>query len=369
MFKNFFLLLAIITINSCDSSIANEVQPMQSNSPRAKNIILLIGDGMGVSQITAGLYANGNHLEIERFKHMGLVKCHSSNNLITDSAASGTAFATGIKTFNGAVGVNPNREPVKNIVEYAEEKGLATGLVVTSQMAHATPAAFFGHHHKRSLMEDIAAQLLDQDIDLLIGGGQNHFENRKDNQNISKKLRKKGYQVHSFMDKALTEIEADPQQNLLYFTAAGLPLPKHQGRDYLPFAMDFSIDFLQKKSKKGFFLMVEGSQIDLGGHAKNSDFIISEMLEFDEIVGKALDFAEEDGNTLVILGADHETGGYAINYGSTEDNFKAGFTSDYHTATMVPIFAYGPGAEDFTGIFDNTQVFFKMMDAYGWNVD
>ena len=167
------------------------------------------------------------------------------------------------------------------------------------------------------------------------------------------------------MDKEISEITPDPTKNLLYFTAASLPLTVEQGRNYLVPATDLSIDFLQKKSDKGFFLMVEASQIDWGGHAKNSDYIINEMLDFDEVVGKALNFAEQDGNTLVIVTSDHETGGYAINYGSTRENLKPAFTSDYHTGQMVPVFAFGPEAGTFSGIYDNTSIFDKMMDAFG----
>lgn len=111
--------------------------------------------------------------------------------------------------------------------------------------------------------------------------------------------------------------------------------------------------------------MVEASQIDWGGHNKDSEYIISEMLDFDEVIGKALDFAKADENTLVIVTSDHETGGYAMNYGSTREQFKTGFTSDYHTAQMVPVFAFGPAAATFSGVYDNTEIFDKMIGAFG----
>jgi alkaline phosphatase len=214
-------------------------------------------------------------------------------------------------------------------------------------------------------METIAAQLLETDVDLLIGGGQNHFEARKDSRNISNELSKKGYQVHSFMTKTLSETEPNYKDNFLYFTAASLPLSVEQGRDYLPLATSFSIDFLKNHSSNGFFLMVESSQIDWGGHNNNSDYIIQEMLDFDKVIGAALDFAEADRNTLVIVTSDHETGGYSINYGSSRKKFKTGFTTDYHTAQMVPVFAYGPNEASFMGIYDNTDIFKKMIETFG----
>lgn len=355
----------LLLLTNCNTSDSDKNSFSNSNKKTAKNIILLIGDGMGISQITAGMYASDSILNLERFKFIGLQKTDAANHLVTDSAAGATAFATGKKTNNGVVGMDAQKQSAKNILEYAKEKGLATGLVATSQIAHATPAGFFAHHPKRSEMETIAAQLLETDVDLLIGGGQNHFEARKDGRNISNELSKKGYQVHSFMTKSLSETEPNYKDNFLYFTAASLPLSVEQGRDYLPLATSFSIDFLKNHSSKGFFLMVESSQIDWGGHNNNSDYIIQEMLDFDKVIGAALDFAEADGNTLVIVTSDHETGGYSINYGSSRKNFKVGFTTDYHTAQMVPVFAYGPNQESFIGIYDNTAIFKKMMKAFG----
>ena len=361
-----YTLFSLFLFTNCNENAAEKSLFSASKSPNtAQNIILLIGDGMGISQITAGMYASDSILNLERFKSIGLQKTDAANHLVTDSAAGATAFATGKKTNNGVVGMDAQLKSAKNIIEYVKEKGLAAGLVATSQIAHATPAAFFAHHPKRAKMENIAAQLLTTDVDLLIGGGQNHFEARKDNRNISKELAQKGYQVNSFMTKSLDKIEPNYKDNFLYFTAASLPLSVEQGRDYLPLATSFSIDFLKKHNSNGFFLMVESSQIDWGGHNNNSDYIIQEMLDFDKVIGRALDFAEANGNTLVIVTSDHETGGYSINYGSSHKKFKPGFTTDYHTAQMVPVFAYGPNEESFMGIYDNTDIFKKMMETFG----
>jgi alkaline phosphatase len=125
--------------------------------------------------------------------------------------------------------------------------------------------------------------------------------------------------------------------------------------------------FLRKRGgDKGFFLMIEGAQIDWGGHANSSSYIISEMIDFDDTIGAVLDFAKEDGETLVIVTSDHETGGFAINPGSTMDKIKAGFTTEYHTGTLIPVFAYGPGASLFGGIYENTDIYHKMKAAFGF---
>jgi len=369
MLRKIFSLLLIVILLGCSAKTPDSKNAFESSNQsnvKTKNVILLIGDGMGLSQITAGMYANGNSIELERFKTIGLIKVHASNNLITDSAAGATAFATGTKTYNGAVGVNPEKGILPNIVEIAEQNGLATGLVASSSITHATPASFIAHQPKRSMMEEIANDFLKTEIDLFIGGGQKHFESRKDKRNILKELEKKGYQVGSFMETELSAMNIQSDKNLAYFTAAGQPLTVEQDRVYLPFASDFAINFLKSHSDKGFFLMVEASQIDWGGHNNDSEYIINEMLDFNEVIGKVMDFAEKDGNTLVIVTADHETGGYSLNYGSTMDKFVPGFTTDYHTATMMPVFAYGPGSDIFSGIYENTEIFNKMLTAYGF---
>ncbi len=332
-----------------------------------RNIILMIGDGMGVSQITAAMYSNGNKLQLERFPVIGLHKSYASDNLVTDSAAGATAFSAGVKTYNGAIGVGPDTQAVRTILEAAEANNMATGLVSTCSVTHATPASFVAHNEYRKNMEAIALDFMKVEVDLLIGGGQKYFDRRtEDERNLLEELRHKGYAVSSFLNRELKDLQFDVRKNIAHFTAAGEPLPVLQGRDYLLAAIQKSLAFLNEKAgKRGFFLMIEGAQIDWGGHANNSEYIISETIEFDKAIGQVLDFAAADGHTLVIVTADHETGGYAINYGSKMDSIVPAFTSDYHTAALIPVFAYGPGAEEFAGIYENTAIFHKMMRLLG----
>lgn len=323
---------------------------------KPKNIILLIGDGMGVSHVFAGLTANKGNLFLQNFKHIGFSKTQSADDYITDSAAGGTAISTGHKTNNGSIGVDAKDKPVKTILEEAEEKGLATGLVSTSSITHATPASFISHQAGRSMYEEIAADFLKTDIDVFIGGGIDHFAKRKDGRNLMDELKAKGYQVETEMQK----IEKVKNGKL-----AGLTAPVHMGRtgergDMLSVATKTALKILDN-NENGFFLMVEGSQIDWGGHAKSTVYVVEDMLDFDKVIGETLEFAEKDGETLIIVTADHETGGMALTDGNIEKGVvKAAFPTKDHTAVMVPIFAYGPGAHEFTGIMENTDIFVKM---------
>ena len=360
--RSIIALITITLFSTCAKHQADSINTPKK-SPEIKNVILLIGDGMGVTQISAGMYMNGNTLNLERCKVVGLHKPSSSNNLVTDSAAGATAFACGTKTYNGAIGVDADKQPVKTILEYAEEKGLATGLVATSTITHATPASFIAHVEQRSMMEEIAADFMKTEVDIFIGGGKKFFDNRSDGRNLSEELRAKGYFISDFVTDDLTTLNFPKNKNIGYFTANENPLPAYQGRDYIKVATQKAINYLDKKSKDGFFLMVEGSQIDWGGHANNSDYIVTEMIDFDNAVKAALDFAEKDGHTLVVITADHETGGYAINKGSTLDSLVTAFTTDYHTADLIPVFAFGPDAYEFGGIYENTAIFDKIMKA------
>lgn len=331
-------------------------QKFKTDKP--KNIIFLIGDGMGVSHVFSGLVANHGNLFIENCRHIGFSKTQSADKFITDSAAGGTALSCGVKTYNGGIGVNTDTIPVKSILEEAEAHGLATGLVSTSAITHATPASFIAHQKNRGMYEEIAADFLKTDIDVFIGGGAKHFTKRADGKNLLEQLEKNGYQIETDINK----IKKVKKGKLV-----GLTADVHNGRisergDMLPVATKTALRILDKNSgDKGFFVMVEGSQIDWGGHAGSTVFIAEEMLDFDKAIGKALEFAAKDGETLVVITADHETGGMAITGGDFESGMvKADFPSGGHSAVMVPVFSYGPGADEFIGIMENTDVYKKM---------
>lgn len=337
------------------------VSQAQKKSKRPKNIILMVGDGMGVAQIYAGMTGNFGHLNLEEFPVVGFHKNQSSDSYVTDSAAGATAFSCGVKSYNGAIGVDPEGNPVPTILEIAEENGLATGLVATCAITHATPASFIAHQANRSMEEEIAMDFLSTDVDVFIGGGRKFFIDRKDNLNLVDSLKMRGYQIAN----SIEEVEAVESGKLAAFLA-DVQQPKYsEGRgDQLVKSTETALNLL-KTNKKGMFLMIEGSQIDWGGHSNDTQYIVDEMIDFDNAIGKVLEFAKKDKNTLVIITADHETGGFTINKGSTEMGVVEGkFTTGSHTGVMIPVFAYGPGSEDFAGIYENNEIFNKMLKAY-----
>lgn len=341
--------------------VQHYIQPITKKSP--VNIILMIGDGMGLAHLYAAMTANGGHLFMENFKNCGFSKTYSSDNYITDSAAGGTALATGTKTYNGGIGVDPDKKPVANIREKAEKKGMKTGLVATTIITDATPAVFVAHVASRSSLEDIAADFLKTDIDVFIGGGAKNFEERKDGRNLSNELRNKGYQVLY----NINDIKKVKSGKLAGLIAPGdNPIMPERGAMLVP-ATEKAIELLSQ-GKKGFFLMVEGSDIDHLAHQNNTTGVVMEALDFDKAVGSALKFASTNGETLIIVTADHETGGMTLNGGDyTTGKVTGKFTSGGHTGIAVPVYAYGPGADQFTGFMENTDIAKKMMKLLGLN--
>lgn len=329
---------------------------------RPRNIILLIGDGMGVSQLYAGITANRGALNITQMPYVGFIMTHSANKYVTDSAAGGTALATGQKTNNGAIGVDVNGNTIPTILEIADSKGLHTGLVSTSAITHATPASFIAHVPSRGSYEDIATFFTGIGIDVFMGGGRLHFESRADGRHLSNELTSKGFRVVNALNDAI-EAKTTP--------LAALVADEHIARypergDYLPLATAKSAELLSSNAS-GFFLMVEGSQIDWGGHQNDAIYVVDEMLDFDRAVGKALEFALRDQNTLVVVTADHETGAMSLINGDFETGgVRAVFASEDHSGVMVPVFAFGPGAERFMGVYHNTDIFLKMKEVWGF---
>ena len=343
-----------------------EVAPLEQvcTKKTPKNIILLIGDGMGSAEIFAAATANKGQLNILNMIYTGMSKTQSKNNYITDSAAGGTALSTGKKTYNGAIGViaiDGDTVSIPSLLEQAEQQGRATGLISTSSICHATPASFIAHQTNRSKNEAIAADFLNTDIDLFIGGGYSLFTHRKDSIDLSKQLEAKGYSIYRDLERA----EQFTKGNIAILTADEHNAAYPERGDLLPQATEKAMAILSENSKKGFFLMVEGSMIDWGGHQNDISYIVKEMLDFDRAVGKALAFAAQDKNTLVIVTADHETGGLSIIGGNvTKGYIKGAFTSGHHTGIPVPVFAYGPGAHLFVGTYENTAIYDKIAQLW-----
>ena len=332
---------------------------------RPKNIILLIGDGMAAPQASAGIYWRGVGKSVwERFPIVGFHKSHSYDERVTDSAAGATAFSCGHKTYNGAIGVlPPKNEPCRTILEDLDGRGWATGMVVTCSATHATPACFIAHQDMRAFTEAIAEDYLKTELDCFVGGGSGFFDDRPDRKNLLDSLRQRHYVIRH--GTGFGHLPLDGSAPFMLFTADREPGTASAGRKYLAPATRNVCDYLKKRSQKGFFLMVEGSQIDWALHANDRNWLKAEMLDFDETVKAAMNFAAADGQTLVIVTGDHECGGTSLNGTANKREFRPAFAARLHSATMVPVYAFGPKAELFAGVYENTAIYNKMWMALG----
>ena len=310
---------------------------------------------MGLSAISSGMYSNNNYTSLERSEYIGLLKTHSLDDLVTDSAASGTAMSSGVKTYNRTVGLDGNLSSVKSILEICRDRGYMTAIVATSTIVHATPASYYSKVKSRYQYDEIASQLSKSNINFFVGGGEKYFNDRVDGRNLINEM------DDYFFANSLESFKNINSNKIGYLTYYDEPVGKHEGRE--PSLEDIAQITIQKLKSfdNPFFLLVEGSQIDWGGHDNDSEHLISEMLEFDKTIETVFNFADKDKNTLVVITADHETGGASIVDGNLEESFvKIKYVSGDHTATMVPIFSLGPYSSLFKGVYDNTEIFDKL---------
>ncbi|HNS21547.1 MAG TPA: alkaline phosphatase [Sedimentisphaerales bacterium] len=356
-----------------------EPYPLTS-ATKVRNVIFCIGDGMGINTVAlAGTKVGGpgGKLHIERLPITGLMRTYSANSRVTDSAAAGTALACGVKTKNGMIGMTPEETGYITILEAAQAKGMATGLVVTCTMSHATPASFGSHVKSRKLEPAIAEQLVANRINILLGGGRKYFlpqsdpnSGRKDNVDVLAQAQEVGY---TYVD-ALAGLRAargshvlglfqfdalktaGPEPTLAQMTQQAIRLLRQASRE-------------SNRTKSGFFLMVEGSQIDWECHSNKVNGAIRQTLLFDQAVEAAVDFALKDGHTLVIVTADHETGGVTLIGGGDEDKpdpeLGVRWSTKGHSGGPVAIWALGPGAARFSGVQENTDIPRKIAQLLG----
>tara|TARA_R110002050_G_scaffold71697_4_gene154095 strand:+ start:7562 stop:8734 length:1173 start_codon:yes stop_codon:yes gene_type:complete len=350
---------------STESTLQNKL-PLVADK-KIKNVILLIADGTGIAQITSGQYAivgSDGYLNIQKMPITGITRTKSANSLVTDSAAGATAYSCGEKTDNGMIAYLPDGRSCKTLLEFAEEMGLSTGLVATSTITHATPASFASHVKSRSMQDVIAAQYLDAGVEVLLGGGYQYFipqstegSSRKDDRNLIDEFTAVGYE---FVDNAEDMTDNKSEKLLGLFSS--------MGKDRTPTLAQMTDKALSNLStnEKGFFLMVEGSQIDWGGHENDSEYVIREMRDFDAAVKSVLDFAEKDGETLVVLTADHETGGMTLQNSKLDSKeMEVYWTTTHHTGVPIATMAYGPHAVKFSGWQENTDVGRKIAALMG----
>ncbi len=347
-------------------------------------ILLFIGDGMGSEHRKAARwveYGLDGELVMDQFPVQGWSETASADNPITDSAAGATAIATGHKTNNRMIAVSPDLIPLKTVLEYAQEQGLSTGLVTTVQISHATPASFGAHTESRSNMEDIAAQLLEKNINVLFGGGENQFlppeesgcfpqpGERTDGRNLISEAQGNGYTTICSAAELLN-LEPDSETHVL-----GLFGDEEMQRAFNPSLQQMTqtaIDILNN-DPDGFFLMVEGGQIDWASHNNDAENAIQDTIDFDHAVSVGKEYFNTHPNSMMVVTADHETGGMSLHFDSDpESNQDGPFTSadgtpfyvrwstTGHTAANVPITADGPGSHLLNETVPNTTIFWAI---------
>lgn len=327
----------------------------EADVPMPKNVILIIGDGMGVPQVYASVVAAmGDNSAFLRFPYSGFSRTYSRNKYRTDSAAGGTALTTGHKVDNYHVNWGPDSARYETIFDDAKRAGMSTGFVVTSSVLDATPAATYGHVPYRKMFDTLSLQMAQCQHDVMIGGGRKYFftQNRKDGLAPLDTLARRGYTVVNTLDS----MNRFGGQRLVALLYEGDPLTAPARGDVLAQGAKKAIAMLSRNDK-GFALMIEGSQIDWACHNNDSAYMRAELADFEVMLHAVLDYAQRDGQTLVVVTADHETGGVTLPDGDIEKGQNdVRYLWGSHTGCMVPVFALGPGAQYFSGIQENIDI-------------
>ena len=326
-----------------------------ASNKKIKNVIFLIGDGMGLGQILSGAYANGRDLSMLRMKMMGLQFYNPNDDFIGDSASGGSALATGELSWTRHIAANEDGSvEYPNLCDYFHAQGKATGVVTLGDLADATPSVFYAHTAERDSIEKVTRYLAtNKSLDLLAGSGTDYFEDpREDGFDLLTAVKANGF---NYTHDALST-NSIPGRVI----CADQRMREYAREETLGFLADItreSIAKMQSMSRKGFFLMVEGAKIDYAGHSDCLPASIIETLSFDLAVAEALKFADSNGETLVVVTADHETGGLTILDGDlATGHVLAVYNSDDHTPSALPVFAYGPGSQHFTGTYMNIEI-------------
>lgn len=345
----------------------------QTSAEGVRNVIYLIGDGMGLAQVSMLKIENGYEpTAFDRAEGVALISTYSANNRVTDSAAAGTALATGGKTNNSVLGLDPEGNALHSMMERAAERDMATGLAVVTYLQHATPAAFYAHVGNRGETEAITRDMLSSGIDVMLGGGW---------RNLQKPCDEGGTYAEAFAgaDTGSCSRSTRPRRS-----RPGRLLCAVDEKEFDGFAVSERGDFLPRASRKamellegiagerggGFLLMIEGSLIDGACHGNDAERLLAEMRDFDRTVAAAMDFADRTPGTLVVVTADHETGGLTIPSGNAdftraESGIDYRFSTKGHTGTLVPVYLYGAGADAIRGVMDNTELARRIMELLG----
>ena len=357
-----YIVVRILLLLLSTTAVVSGQRPASGDLPVGpKSIILIIADGTGMGQHTYAYYL-GSRFALQRFEHVGLMTTHPSDSLkVTESGAAATAMATGHKTYTRAIGVDENKRPLKNVLEYALEKGMATGLVATSTITHATPAAFASHVADRSDEPEIARQMAAAGLTVIFGGGRKYFMSREQGgeqqEDLLAMMTSQGTQVIDNLEQPVCSDR--PVVGL--FTMDNMPRAV-DGREPTTTAMAQRAVAILEQDPDGFFLMVEESQVDWAGHDNDPEYLRYEMESLGELVGALLDYQASHPQVLVLLVADHETGGLSVLDKALGAGLKTAWVTKGHTGNLVPIFASGPGSEAFDAVVDNTFIGKKLIE-------
>ena len=326
------IFVALTALAFCLASYANE--PI-------KQVIFIIGDGMGLNQVSKLDFPN----HFERAQYIGLSKTYSASHKVTDSAAGGTALACGTKTKNGMLGMNADSIPVNSILTILKEKGFSTGLVASCRITHATPASYYAHQPNRGMDAEILGDLYANGPQVFVAGGNKLLS--------TESLEEAGYK---YVDNIADLQKQENGKVACVLAPEDMPQAPERGNQIVLGAAE-AIRLLEKNGK-GFFLMIEGSQIDWAGHGNNAEYMQAEMEDINKVIGLCMDYADANPGTLVIITADHETGGTTI----VGEGKEYKYTTGDHTGAMVPVYVYGTGAENFSGIYENTSFKDKILN-------
>jgi alkaline phosphatase len=349
--KKIMILLLLVAVVAPYSE-ARKRDPHQA----PKNVILIIGDGMGTAQVYSSIVAQKGNSQFMRFPYTGFSRTYSRSHYTTDSGAGGSALTTMHKVNNRHIAMSDEGTEYCSFFERAMKRGKKVGFVVTSSVLDATPAATYAHVTDRKMFDTISMQMAKCQYSFMMGGGHDAFlpENRHDGMAPLDTLANKGYTLAFTLD----EMEQASRLPICALVAPGDPDKAPARNNMLCRGVEKALKLLgSKRNKNGFVLMIEGSQIDWACHNNDEEYLKAELSDFEKMLKIVLDFAEMNRETLVVVTADHETGGVTLHDGNIERGVSEHhFSTGSHTGVMVPVFAFGPRAYHFTGIKQNIDI-------------
>lgn len=352
MMKN--ILFLILTITLLSFRLWAQEDP---DNRKPVNIIIIIEEGIGMPALSAAQFIKGTDLNLSQASAIGMMKTSSANDVVADPAALGTAIACGIKTNNGIIGMNSKLESAENIFELAKKKKKWIGLITTSYVVDAIPAAFYSHQPTSSNYGKIAHDLVESNMSIFIGGGKKYFRYKDDSSSLLNELDTKDYKIL----EDYRDLKTKSHKKIAGLLNAGtLPGIQYGRGEYLNLAWIRAFKTLIRNDT-GYMLVIHNAHINWAAANNFKKDMIGEILDADSVLGQVLRYTSANHKTLVLVIGGFETGGVTVmgnNFSKTDPNMK--FTTKLRTASMVPVFAFGPSASLFSGIYDNTDIYIKL---------